>query len=79
MEKTYQNFNWEKYITKYSDLSHIKTKENAWKHWYNYGKNENRYFFCNRDLSLTNENNDENLNKLKDLKIQGVGTASYFK
>ena len=56
MEKIYENFNWINYKNKYEDLNHIKTKDEAWTHWYNYGKNENRDFFYNND---DNENNQE--------------------
>jgi hypothetical protein len=39
------NFNWKKYISKNNDLSHLKTKEEAWDHWINYGENEGREFY----------------------------------
>jgi putative flippase GtrA len=38
-------FDWKKYITKNKDLIHIKTKDDAWSHWINYGKNEGRKFY----------------------------------
>jgi len=66
MEQTYQNFNWEKYRNNYLDLNHIKNKDEAWRHWDNYGKNENRDFFYNDECSLFDENNDEKLIKLKE-------------
>jgi len=36
------NFDWKMYIKKYDDLNLIETKEDAWYHWINYGKHENR-------------------------------------
>ena len=40
--KNFLEFDWKAYINKYNDLSFIKTKEEAWYHWMNYGKLENR-------------------------------------
>jgi hypothetical protein len=39
-------FNWQGYISKYPDLQKagIKTREQAWNHWINLGKKENRSF-----------------------------------
>ena len=47
--KDYLIFDWKKYITTYEDLTFIKTKEDAWYHWINYGKHENRVIFCDDD------------------------------
>ena len=60
MEKNYENFNWEKYINKYLDLNHIENKDEAWRHWDNHGKNENRDFFFYDDC-LQEENKLMNL------------------
>jgi hypothetical protein len=40
----YENkiFNWKKYVDNNKDLENIKTKEEAWNHWINHGKNEGR-------------------------------------
>jgi hypothetical protein len=68
MEESYENFKWEKYIEKYLDLSHIITKDEAWSHWNNYGKNENReYFFShdNNSYSLPYDNDNNHLIELK--------------
>jgi hypothetical protein len=35
-------FDWKNYIKSYDDLTIITTKEDAWYHWINYGKHENR-------------------------------------
>ena len=43
--KKFNNFDWEKYISTYSDLSYITNKNLAWYHWNDHGKNENRRFF----------------------------------
>ena len=36
------NFDWKTYVNNYNDLLYIDSKEQAWCHWINYGKNENR-------------------------------------
>jgi len=68
MEKTYENFDWEKYIYKYEDLNHITEKDEAWRHWENHGKSENREYFYNDEYlcNSTDESNDENLLTLKE-------------
>ena len=38
----YEEFNWIGYSNKYNDLNHIKTKEDAYLHWKNYGLLEGR-------------------------------------
>jgi len=70
MEKTYNNFDWENYINKYKDLNHIKTKEEAWKHWENYGVNENREYFYDDDnlYDMIDEKNDKDDEKICILK-----------
>jgi hypothetical protein len=55
--KEFKEFDWKSYISSYDDLKNIKTKEEAWKHWINHGKNENRII------------NNENLEDLKEFKI----------
>ena len=40
--KDFLNFDWKNYIETYPDLKYIETKEDAWYHWINYGKHENR-------------------------------------
>jgi len=47
-EYTSKNFFWRDYVSYYPDLGHLNTKEKAWKHWINYGKNENRIFFTDK-------------------------------
>ena len=54
--KDYLNFDWKNYIDTYSDLKYIETKEDAWYHWINYGKHENRII------------NEVNIDKLKEFK-----------
>jgi hypothetical protein len=46
----FNDFDWERYILNAYDLKHIKTKEEAWHHWINYGKNENRQYFIKNDM-----------------------------
>jgi GR25 family glycosyltransferase involved in LPS biosynthesis len=50
----YDNFNWKFYINYYEDLqkANINTKQSAWNHWNNYGKNELRS--CNPLCSIIN-------------------------
>jgi len=46
------NFDWKMYIKHYDDLNIIKTKEDAWYHWINYGKHENRVIpKVNKDIN----------------------------
>ena len=74
MEKTYDNFNWEKYINTYVDLQHIKLKNEAWKHWNIHGKNENReYFYVDKTYLYNDDENKliqlkENFNNILKLK-----------
>jgi hypothetical protein len=75
MEKTFEIFDWENYINYYDDLKHVKTKEEAWNHWFYYGVNENRIFFNISDTTQTDyfynlfnietQKDDKNLNLLK--------------
>ena len=60
------NFDWEKYIDKYSDLklAGINTKEKAWKHWINYGFKENRECY---KINKSNINSINNKNIIKDI------------
>jgi hypothetical protein len=70
MEKSYDNFNWVEYVNKYIDLGHIDTKDEAWRHWDNHGKYENRDFFYNNDdyfysLISNSDDTDKNLIELQ--------------
>jgi len=58
-EYTSKNFFWRDYVSYYPDLSHLNTKEKAWKHWMNHGKDENRIFFTDKtkeDMEKKKEN-----------------------
>jgi hypothetical protein len=48
----YINFNWESYVNNYSDLKYIKTKDEAWEHWINHGKNEDRFFLADNCIDF---------------------------
>jgi hypothetical protein len=48
------DFDWKSYIKNNKDLYHINSKEEAWDHWNNYGKNEGRFFFDKKCLKITN-------------------------
>ena len=50
----YELFDWKKYIEDYEDLrkAGIDTKDKAWKHWLNYGKNENRIINFNNNIKI---------------------------
>ena len=64
--ESYNNFDWEKYKTFYLDLNHIIEKDEAWEHWNNYGKNENReFFFINNHKSIFDDDEDDNEEFLK--------------
>ena len=41
----FDKFDWEKYISNYTDLKKIKTKGQAWKHFIKFGINEERSYF----------------------------------
>jgi len=62
MNNSYEIFDWEKYILKNNDLQidNIGTSKDAWNHWINNGKNENREFYIksNHFLNIENLNNN---------------------
>ena len=49
------NFDWSKYINYYEDLNQLNTKEKAWNHWINHGKNEKRKFFKLNGIEIKRE------------------------
>ena len=62
IEYTSKDFFWRDYVSYYSDLSHLNTKEKAWKHWMNHGKDENRIFFTDKtkeDIEMERKKEDE--------------------
>lgn len=68
---SYNNFNWKTYINNYDDLKYIKDKNEAWKHWINNGKKENRATF-NLSEHLEEYNNfdwNSYVNNYQDLKL----------
>ena len=79
----YENFDWEKYLYNYEDLKKkFNNKTQAWVHWINYGKSENRKYYSlkeNKINSLFKKDNngityDEfdwitYINNYKDLRI----------
>ena len=50
---SYENFDWTKYVKRYTDLHHIPDKEHAWHHWTTSGKNEGRILFEHKDKLFT--------------------------
>jgi len=56
------DFDWKSYVNSYDDLNFLTTKEDAWYHWINYGKHENRV------INKKNKDNKKNENKLKNDK-----------
>jgi hypothetical protein len=52
------NFNWQNYLENYPDLvlAGIQTKDDAWRHYQKYGKNEKRTDRANFNKNTTNEN-----------------------
>jgi hypothetical protein len=64
----YKIFNWKKYVSNYSDLYEIKTKNDAWLHWNKYGLYEYRTLFTiNNDYSYENFDHNQYLLNYKDL------------
>jgi hypothetical protein len=56
----FSDFDWKYYIKNNTDLINIKTKEEAWEHWSNYGKHENRLFKKKKkNVSIFNLNNSD--------------------
>jgi len=66
--KDYLNFNWKNYIDSYSDLEYINTKEDAWYHWINYGKHENRVITTLNNKEYENFDWETYVNLYSDLK-----------
>ena len=56
----YINFDWVQYTNYYSDLQHVSNKEDAFKHWLLYGKNEGRSYFQIPEFAMTYEDNNDN-------------------
>ena len=52
----YENFNWIFYTTHHTDLMHITTKEDAYKHWIIHGKHESR--ICEPPINQIQPSND---------------------
>jgi hypothetical protein len=66
----YNNFDWKSYLNKYTDLNQLKTKDEAWAHFMNYGIKEKR-------LYNINTSNDVNNNKTDILsEISSIGNMS---
>ena len=59
MIKDFLTFDWETYKNTYDDLYYINTKEEAWYHWINYGKIENRSICSTEKSSEPTEVTDE--------------------
>jgi hypothetical protein len=83
LESEYNNFDWNSYVSYYQDLKNdnIDTKQKAWSHWKNHGKNEKRlYFFSNEKASKTIESVDANFDWVmyttyyQDLKDDNIDT-----
>ena len=62
-EDTYIFFDWVEYIKMNFDISHIKCKEDAWKHWINHGKNEGRKYFSKNIQDTYKKEDDTNVDK----------------
>jgi hypothetical protein len=59
MNESYEIFDWERYLLENNDLQIdvIMTRQDAWNHWINNGKQENREFFIKKNESLQIEKN----------------------
>lgn len=72
MKENFINFDNKKYVGLYKDLNYIKTKSEAWKHWINHGKRENRSWCSLPKIKAKLENKNEtyeNFNFLKYIAI----------
>jgi hypothetical protein len=58
-------FDWQKYVSYYSDLSHIKNKEDAWHHWINFGQKEGRLFMSEKKFTIVYKTYEKDLEWLK--------------
>ena len=82
----YDTFNWIFYTTHHSDLTHITTKEEAYRHWIHHGKCENRLCeppIVTEQLDMNNDTNHREyetfdwetyLELNRDLKDSGITT-----
>jgi hypothetical protein len=61
-----EHFDWNTYINNYDDLieANINTKEKAWNHWLNHGKNEGRIYDTNLKNCLNNAEKYKHNNNL---------------
>lgn len=77
-EYTSKDFFWRDYVNYYSDLSHLTTKEKAWKHWMNHGKDENRIFFTDKTKEDIEEMERKKENEKKMNKIENTEEFKKF-
>jgi hypothetical protein len=63
LEESVETFDWEQYLKNYDDLRNkgIKTKEEAWSHWFYTGKNEGRSYKDINFEQTIKENEKENI------------------
>ena len=78
LENEKKNFNWKQYINNYKDIeeSGIKTKDDAWIHWINFGKKENRTYenLCDSEFELFNW--EQYINNYEDLKKSHINSKN---
>jgi len=69
---SYINFDWINYLNNNNDLSNINTKQEAWNHWINYGKDEKRInnYETNNLIEIIQSNETNNLIDVKIMEEQ---------
>ncbi len=75
----FEEFNWKTYLDNYKDLKEcgVSTKEHAWFHWKNHGKNEGRTFYkiINEEMEMFDW--VTYLNTYGDLSLSGISTKEH--
>jgi hypothetical protein len=70
------NFDWKSYVDSYDDLNFLTTKEDAWYHWINYGKHENRV--VNQKNNGTKTESNVKKNSQSDKEYEKFDWLSYI-
>lgn len=73
MEKAYNDFNWEKYITYYNIIE--DTKDGAYYHWLNIGKQNGYIFFKMNNLNNTQDTQDNTYVEKSQSNLNRLGVA----
>ena len=81
LSNKYIDFNWNKYLSFYNDISisENKTKEDAIKHWETIGSKDDRIYFRINDFSNETNNIDYVLNKIYIFAVDDLIDKTYSK